>query len=153
MEEKLYDDGDIIRHYRNGLGTAKRTRKREFVDPRDYMLAVLHYKFGYTEEVLAMIFGPMHRSTINHAKKNPYFSLKFNDSVFIKHTEDLREKFPYTFPDPSENSTPPGRKYRVTLKLTPEEHAILAKVAKKRNERVDTTGRILLMKYLKQHFI
>jgi hypothetical protein len=153
MEDKLYDDGDIIRYYRNTFNKIKRTRKRTYVDPRDYMIALLHYKFGYTEEVLAMIFGPMHRTSVNHCKKNPYYSFKYNDSVFAENTIELREKFPYTFPDPKENSAPPGRKYRVTLKLTPEEHAILAKISKRRGERTDVTGRILLIKYLKQYFV
>lgn len=149
MEEKKYDDGDIIRYYKNTFGNQKRTRKRVYVDPRDYMIAILHYKFGYTEEVIAMIFGPMHRSSINHCKKNPHFSLSYGDAVFLENTQEVREKFPYVFPDPKEATAPPGRKYTVQLKLTPDEHKKLSQVAKAKGQRLDVTARRLVMKYIK----
>jgi hypothetical protein len=145
-----YDDGDIVRYYKNVLLKETRTRKRAYIDPRDYLIAILHYKFGYTEEILALTFGPIHRTTMNHAKKNPYFSLLYKDVTFLENTKTERLKFPYVFPNPTKSSTPPGRKYRVIIGLTRIEHEKLKKVSLAKGTRMDVTARRLLSKYLTQ---
>jgi len=149
MQEKIYDDGDIIRYYKNVFSKEKRSRKRKYIDPRDYMIALLHYKFGYTEEIIASIFGPIDRSTINHAKRNPYYALIYNDATFLKNTKEVQEKFPYVFPEPSLVKGYPGRKYAIAVKLTPRDYDILKTIASARGQRIDDTARRLLLKQIR----
>ena len=81
-----------------------KSRKRSKLDPRNYLLALLHYKYNITEMELEGIFH-IDRSTVNHSKKQPYNLIKVADISFLKHTVDVRERFPYDFPARVPNSS------------------------------------------------
>ena len=67
------------------------------MDPRNYLLSILHYKFNLTEMALQEVFC-IDRSTINYAKKHAHTMMKYRDPMFMRHTMDVREKFPFEPP-------------------------------------------------------
>lgn len=104
LKESLqFTEIEIVNYLRNCL-TIQKTRERKYVDPRNYIIAVLFYKFNNTEEEIAT-HTTMQRSTISHAKKQPYDMLKSNDSQFLKHTEEVRSLFPCELPKPVKHAT------------------------------------------------
>jgi len=90
-----FSKSDLLMYLNDNPDIQKKTRKRIVIDKRNYIMAILHYHFKMTEVELASIFKK-DRSSINHAKRMPY-NLK-NDKDFILYTENLKKKFPYTFP-------------------------------------------------------
>ena len=98
MEEKNYDytDEEIISWFKTNCGF-KKTRKREYLDQRNYVVAVLYQKFRYSEEALGSLFK-VDRSSINHCKKHAYTLLvEYTDDKFIRNTFKLINKFPFDF--------------------------------------------------------
>ena len=97
-----YSDIDIIEELKL-IMPKKRTRKRTWLDKRNYLISILHYKFNYTEEKIANMFSltcdPLNRSSINHAKKQPGYYSKNEDTNFLVNTQELVEKFPFNIPE------------------------------------------------------
>ena len=97
-----YSDTDILEELKR-IMPKKRTRKRTWLDKRNYLIAILHYKFQYTEEKIANMFSltcdPLNRSSINHAKKQPGFFSKNEDTNFLVNTQELVKKFPFNIPE------------------------------------------------------
>lgn len=98
-----YTSEEILNYWRN-TKPAERTRVRKVLDPRNYILALLHYKFNFTEIELESIMD-MDRSTVNHAKKHPYNLIKVAEATFMRNTAEVRELFPYEFPPVDRNDT------------------------------------------------
>jgi hypothetical protein len=97
-----YSDTDILNALKNII-PKQRTRKRTYIDKRNYLISILHYKFQYTEEKIANMFSltsdPLNRSSINHAKKQPGYYSKNEDTNFLVNTGELAEKFPFNIPE------------------------------------------------------
>ena len=55
---KNYTDADVLAYWDAHLGVQE-NRRREYTDPRKYILTLLHFKFGYIEEELAEIKIPI----------------------------------------------------------------------------------------------
>jgi len=131
-----YTDHDLLDYWHDNYGYIK-TRKTTYLDPRNYIMAILHYKFGYIEEELAELFQVDH-SSINHAKKMAYNHIvDVPDSGFIKHVKELMNLFPYDFPFPGDLKE--GVLYSVTIYLNKETMKSLDKYSKatlKRKNRV-----------------
>jgi len=106
-----YNDHDLLAHWDENY-TITKTRKEEFIDPRNYIIGILHYKFGYTEHELSEIFKLDH-SSINYAKRMPYTHLEVGNKKFIEHVNGLLKTFPYTFPEPG--TTVEDKLFPVTL--------------------------------------
>lgn len=100
---RKYTDADVLAYWDANMGVQK-TRKREYIDPRNYVIAILHYKFGYTEFDLADIFE-IDRCSVNWGKKQPYYHIYAEDDTFAKHTKDLVDKFPYIFTEHVKHTT------------------------------------------------
>ena len=83
-----------------------KTRKRSYVDKRNYLICILYYKFNYSEEMIADIFSlskfAIDRSTVNHAKRQPARLISIKDSQFIDNISILHDKFPFTIPETSD---------------------------------------------------
>jgi hypothetical protein len=101
-----------------------RSSRAHLVDQRYYTIAVLHYKFGMTEQELALLFNRDH-STINYGKVKPYSYFKMNDPIFKMHCKQLIKKFPYDFPEPKGWVIPSSR--RIYHNLTKEREQKLLK--------------------------
>lgn len=99
----MYTVQDIL-DYIQEFTPSKKTRKRAYVDPRNYLMAVLHYKFNVTELGLHHIFN-IDRSTVNYNKKTAYYMIEQTDPTFMRNTMEVRQKFPYEIPSVERNKT------------------------------------------------
>ena len=91
-QEERYTDDDIISEIKNIFPKGK-TRKRNYVDQRNYLICILYYKFYYTEHMICDIFkGTRHqldRSTINHGKRSTINLAKVKDGMLISDNVSL----------------------------------------------------------------
>lgn len=142
---KEYDDRDVLRYFHKNIGYVK-TRKPEYLDPRDYVIGLLYYKFGWSEENIAQLLSPLKRCSINHSKKNPYFHLLVNNEDFLAHTKDIRKKFPYTFPHPT---SMPKKKYHLKLMLDKNDYNKLKNYASMKDRHINHAAKDLLKKAMK----
>ena len=69
---------------------SQKSRKRKYVDPRNFLINILIYKFHWTETQVAILFR-MDRTSVNHSK-NMAYNLQ-NDLNYMEHTTEVREKF------------------------------------------------------------
>ena len=64
-----YTAKDILKEIKNIFPKYK-TRKRSYVDKRNYLICILYYRFNYSEEMIADIFSltkfAIDRSTVNY---------------------------------------------------------------------------------------
>lgn len=134
-EALLFTEDDILHYLKYSL-TIQKTRKRKYVDPRNYLIAILFYKFNNTEEDIAS-HTTMERSTISHAKKHSYDMLQSKDSQFLKHTEEVRSLFPCELPKPVKHAT--GARYNKVIQLN-------IFLDKQLNERLKNLGKVKNMK-------
>jgi hypothetical protein len=76
----------------------KEGKNRRSMDRRNYLIALMYYEFGKTEEYIAKLMG-MKRGTVTSAKFHPYQLFEYNDPMFINNVKDLISMFPYEFPN------------------------------------------------------
>ena len=89
----MYTVQDIIDELK---ATCKKTRKREYLDKRNYLIGILYNKYNMTEEHMASLCN-INRCTI-HASKNQALELiKQQNASFLTNAEDYIEKFPHYF--------------------------------------------------------
>lgn len=144
MEE--YTAIEVLNYFKENVGVQK-TRKREYIDVRNYVIAILYYKFGYTEFELGDIFN-LERSSINHAKDLPYDFLEHNDFAFKENTRDVSKKFPYIFPFHSRQALP-ERVYGVTIMLNKKERDLLNKIARRKSQYINSAAKNIIQEKLK----
>lgn len=141
-----YTDTEVLSYWKNTIGTQK-TRKRDYVDPRNYILALLHFKFGYIEAELGEIFE-VHRTSINHAKKHPYDHMDSNDPQFIENTSELIKLFPYIFPKAGDIK--PTKLYPVVVKLNKRQLTSLKNYSVARSRRTNQAAADIINTYLQK---
>ena len=83
----------VVYEFQNSL----KKRLRPMLDKRNYLIAILYYKFGYTEEKISTIYN-IKRITVSVSKKHPYSLLEYGDNVFKENAKDYLIKYPYDFP-------------------------------------------------------
>jgi len=93
INDILKECDTIIYEFQN---SAKK-RLRPLLDKRNYLIAILYYKFGYTEERIATIFS-MSRTTVSVSKLHTYSLLDYGDSVFKENVNEYLINYPYAFP-------------------------------------------------------
>ena len=136
----LYTSDQIINWFIEKYGI-KKTRKRTYIDPRNYVIAVLYQKFNYTEENIAPIFN-LDRSSVNHAKKHAKLMLlTINDFNFIENTKEIVKKYPFDFQTIKVH-------YLKHIVLTDEYYKKLEKAASKANVSITLAAKLILHKYL-----
>jgi hypothetical protein len=141
-----YTDADVLAYWDNNIGTQS-NRKRLYVDPRNYIIALLHYKFGYIEEELSDIFG-VHRTSINHAKKAPYEHMNNEDADFMDHTIEVREAFPFIFTKHGDKE--PTKLFPVTPRFNNDVMKSLKKYASAKGRRSNQAVADIVTKFLKK---
>lgn len=142
-----YTAVEVIKYFRETYGIQK-SRIREYVDRRNYVAALLYYKFRYTEEELGALFL-IDRSSINHAKDRPYILMAHENEQFLSNCKELIKKFPYILPY-NDRTSVPQRIYSVTISLTKEEHDLLKVYASARDQYTRTAARDLVVSNLKK---
>jgi len=90
-----YTEQQVVDYAINTLGIQK-SRKRFYLDNRNYLIHVLYHKFKWTEYKLQDLFL-VERSGINHNKYAVMNLIKNNDSYFFENTKHLYELFPINF--------------------------------------------------------
>ena len=86
-------------------------RLRPMLDKRNYLIGMLYYKFGYTEEQIATIFN-MSRTTVSVSKLHTYSLLKYGDNIFKTNVNEYLINYPYDFPSFKNNS------FKKNIKIT-----------------------------------
>jgi len=96
IDELIYTSDDVLKELKK-IVPKNRTRKRSYLDRRNYLICILHYKFKFTEESIAEHVN-ITRPTVCLAKKHPIKLLKTEDIVFEINTMHLHKKFPFMIP-------------------------------------------------------
>ena len=109
IQEKRYTAEDELKELKQLIPKAP-TRKRSYLDKRNYLICILYYKFNFTEESIAEYLD-IKRATVCSAKKNPIKSLDKDDVKFEINTMHLYDKFPYMVP----RATKPPTKARARM--------------------------------------
>jgi hypothetical protein len=141
-----YTAVQVLDYFKGKIGI-KKTRKRDYIDKRNYIISVLYYKFGYTEFELGDIFN-VDRTSINYAKDQPYHLLKSEDAAFAENTKELAEKFPYIFPY-HDRTCLPERVYSVVITLTKQDRDDLRIYANARSQYINSAARNIIQEKLK----
>ena len=138
-----YNVTDIIKELKK---ITCKSRKREFVDQRSYLIGLLYYKFKLTEWNISSL-TKINRNKIHYNKKLPIRYKKNLD--YIKHVKHLVVKYPYDFPEIKEKKSRKENSF-IFIKFSLQQREELVKVQKKLNQReITITIRELIRKALK----
>lgn len=107
IDDILKECDNLVYEFQNSL----KKRSIHLLDKRNYLIAILYYKFDYTEKKISIIFG-INRTTASVAKFYPYTLLKNSDEVFNANTSEYLIKYPYDFPSFKNNS------FKKNIKIT-----------------------------------
>ena len=88
---------DVVKELRQ-LVPSKSTRKRVYLDRRNYLICILHYKFKCSEEYIASNLD-IKRCSVSHSKRQPIYLVKSGDPLFEQNTIHLQKKYPYELPE------------------------------------------------------
>lgn len=147
MEKQDYTAEDIITYFEKTYGIIK-TRKRYYLDVRNYLITVLYQKFSYSEERIAKILL-IDRSTVSQAKHHTYTLMtETNDQNFLRNIKELSEKFPWTFKNMRETIT--NHSSFVIHNLTEDEYEKLVSLSRKCGDTPGVFAKKLILKSLKE---
>ena len=93
IDDILKECNTLVYEFQNST----KKRLRPLLDKRNYLIAILYYKFGYTEEKISTIFS-IKRISVSVSKKHPYTLLEYGDNVFKENVKEYLIKYPYDFP-------------------------------------------------------
>lgn len=111
----------------------RKCRKREIIDPRNFLINVLYHRFDWAEQDIADFFYMSDRSTIWHAKNQAYYN--WENQEFLDNTKKVRLIFPHWIPPKPESDYQFGRKIPITIQFTKQEYDRLNKARNKMNNR------------------
>lgn len=93
-----YTYEDLLEQCKLVKDLLKEGKNRRSLDRRNYIIALMYYKFNKTEFTIAKVLD-MKRETVTSAKFHPYQLLDYSDISFIANVNDLMIQFPYEFPN------------------------------------------------------
>lgn len=76
---------------------AVKKRERTYLDKRNYLIGLLHYKYGKSSSYIGDILG-VDSSTVRAAKSHAYNLLRYGDITFSANACEFIQRFPYDFP-------------------------------------------------------
>jgi hypothetical protein len=143
----MYTIDDVLSYCETVKQELIEGRKRDKLDRRNYLIALLYYKFKYNEFKIAALFD-IKRTSVTRAKFQTYQFLSINDISFIANVNEFMLKLPYEFPNHKTlNQT--KKKSSVLVHLEPKEFKKLKMYAQLREIRVDHAAQKIITKYLK----
>lgn len=77
--------------------TARKKRERMYLDKRNYLIGLLHYKYGKSSKYIGNLFD-IDDSTVRASKMHAYNLLSYNDITFSANACEFIQRFPYDFP-------------------------------------------------------
>lgn len=89
----MYTDKDIILELKN---ICEPTRKREYLDRRNYLIGILVNKYNYNDNRVSQFAG-IKRCSVHHSRNIARDMLVIQDPIFLHNIEDYIEKFPHDF--------------------------------------------------------
>ena len=123
-----------------------KSRKRDLVDKRSYLIGLLYYRFKLTEHNIAALTG-VNRNTVQHNKNHAINWL--SNLEYAENVKELVEKYPYTFPKRDERK----KKYNflnTQVRFSGSQHVLLRKTqGELKHTDVTVTIRYLIRKALK----
>jgi len=122
-DDYLIIESDVVRRIRIDK-LDRNSKRRDVIDPRNFLINILYYRFGWTEQRIGDLVGKI-PSSINFCKDNAYHLRK--DEHFIVNTHKVRHEFPsWEAPKPKQASLPEfKRKKAVTVHLTKQQVELL----------------------------
>ncbi len=124
-------------------------RERVYIDKRNYIIAILFYKFKYTEkeisDLLKLTTFRLSRPSVSIAKRQAGMYIKENDARFLRNIADLYKKFPYDVPETAVNGIDAHLNTPISLKCNKR----LEKYSRKYNITKNQAVRKLLESGLK----
>ena len=114
MEE--YTIEEILKECKNIVSKNEKSltkRSRNYLDRRNYLIGLLYYKFGKSEDFIGK-HVKLNRTTVHTAKVNAYTLLSYDDISFMANACYYIAKFPYEFP---RTASKIDRGYSVVLSL------------------------------------
>jgi len=76
---------------------AMKKRERTYLDKRNYLIGLLHYKYGKSSAYIGDLLG-IDSSTVRAAKSHAYNLLRYGDITFSANACEFIQRFPYDFP-------------------------------------------------------
>lgn len=110
---KTYALQDVIIKLKE-ITPKKKTREREWLDKRNYLIALLYFKFYLTERSISKLLE-IERSAINNAKRQAYVLINCRDEVFMDNTLELSRLFPFKF---TPTRTLKSKKIQIPISVT-----------------------------------
>ena len=146
MNNLDFTDNELIEYFKNSFGI-KKTRERSYIDNRNYIIALLHEHFGYSENDIGCLFM-IDRSSVNHAKKKSYeFLVERQDKIYISNIRELKSKFNAYLSDPEERKN--ANHYQIGFTFTTKDwYKKLQKAAELDNRRVGEYSKKVLLDHL-----
>lgn len=99
------------------ISSKPKTRETYTIDNRNYLIALLYYRFNLPEELIFLYTNLSSRSSINHAKKKVYTLYTAGDKLFLKNVDELIKKYPCDFNEFKTVTSKYTRKERIPLQL------------------------------------
>ena len=112
-----YSKQDIIDELLK-ISSKPKTKAPHIVDRRNYLIALLYYKFNLPEELIFSYTNLTSRSSMNHAKKKVYTLYTAGDKLFLKNVDELIKKYPCDFNEFKTVTSKYARKERIPLQLS-----------------------------------
>jgi len=126
--------------------SAMKKRERTYLDKRNYLIGILHYKYGKSSSYIGKLLS-IDGSTVRAAKSHAYNLLKFDDITFSANACEFIQRFPYEFPS-SANKV--RRSSTVVVSLDGAMHKKLKAYQELMGDaKIDVTIRNLLKKAIK----
>lgn len=91
-----YSKEDVINEL-SIISNKPKKRNPHIIDKRNYLIAILYYKFGLSEELIFSYTNLTSRSTVNHSKRRAFDLYKIGDKLFFKNIDELIKKYPCDF--------------------------------------------------------
>lgn len=110
MSDIIMDD--VIEYIDENTILTTNTRIRQYVDQRHYLMGLMFYEFGFGITRIARMFNRTH-ATVKYATE--ILADRQFQTEFKTHTKDLREKFPYVFPERPERTKKVDLKFDLSL--------------------------------------
>lgn len=112
-----YNKQDIIDDILK-ISSKSKTRELHIIDKRNYLIALLYYKFNLPEELIFSYTNFTSRSSINHAKRKAYELYMIRDKLFFKNVDELIKKYPCDFNDFNAVTNKYTRNQKIPAQLT-----------------------------------
>ena len=97
QDDKVYTSKDVLDKLKSIVPKSK-SRKRYYLDRRNYLISILYYKFQFTEEMISEHLK-IKRCSVNHAKKQPIILTNAGDLTYEINTHSLYDEFPFVMPN------------------------------------------------------